>query len=419
MNNRWTILVLILLGCGIIQPVAAEKVGRSRLAKILVGRSETAKLKAIAILESDLAAKLSSMDELLFGLKRIANEDTRSPDLPPSSVRLIHLISTINRDEAEQALIDLLSHENMSVAMAVASALGEHQRTNAIDGIKMQTMRPEWKTHYGFRFNVIRALALMDHPEAYEFIGRLRKKLDGQLLHDINEIIEDLELDDLAGNEEIYADLKGTRVESTDAASRVRFASAKSLSESSSRMRLERQRYYGIDIEAKRILFIIDHSGSMRAPAYRGTRLARAKQTLIEAITELPADHEFGIIFFEKVVREWEDELVFASDSNKQAAIRFVMRLGLGSSTNTYGALRRSMTFDDDLEAVFLLTDGAPTTGDITAPKGILNDIGHRNRMRHLKINTIGIGLNAPTRNFLKALAEHCGGEFREPDRVN
>ena len=102
-----------------------------------------------------------------------------------------------------------------------------------------------------------------------------------------------------------------------------------------------------------------------------------------------------------------------ANEKNKLEAIAFVRRLGYGDRTNTYGALRQSLTFDQDLETVFLLTDGRPTIGETVDPEKILVDILGRNRFRHLNFNTIGIAVNPRTESFLKHLAEGSGGEYR------
>ena len=391
--------------------VPAENRGNSNLAKVLIGRNEQLRIQMLLPLENDLAAKLAALDDLVYAVEMHAEQIDQGRELTNSTVRLVQIVSSINRDAAREAIAELLDHDNIRVAMIAADALGHHRRIDAIDALKRQVERDEWDTHYGFRFNLVRSLALMDHPDAYEFLALIRKRTDGQLLHELNKILKDVSLDEMGGKEKVLANIQGK-----EDPKRLTFKNA-SYSESYNRMRLEKQQYYGIDIEAKRLLFIIDHSGSMKAPMYRGTRLSRAKQTLIAAIRELPDDHEFGIIFFENNVREWKDGLVVASDRNKRDAIRFVSRLGYGGKTNTYGALRKSLDFDDDLEAVFLLSDGIPTTGQIVAPQGILNDIVLRNRIRHLKINTIGMGLNAPTREFLRQLATQCSGEFREPDR--
>ncbi len=145
------------------------------------------------------------------------------------------------------------------------------------------------------------------------------------------------------------------------------------------------------------------------------TRLARAKLELVTAIKDLPEDTEFAIAFYESSVRMWRDVLVQATEDNKLEAIKFVQKLGYGDRTNTYAALRNSLDFDQELEAVFLLTDGRPTTGQLTAPAQIVPDIIHRNRFRHLNFNTIGIAVQGSTETFLRTLAEQTNGEFRQP----
>ena len=70
------------------------------------------------------------------------------------------------------------------------------------------------------------------------------------------------------------------------------------------------------------------------------------------------------------------------------------------------------LTFDDDLETVFMLTDGKPTIGVTGQPAKILEDILGRNRFR-INYNTIGIAVNPATEAFLKQLAVGSGGEYR------
>jgi hypothetical protein len=105
---------------------------------------------------------------------------------------------------------------------------------------------------------------------------------------------------------------------------------------------------------------------------------------------------------------------VAATEENKRAAVDFIRRLGYGDKTNTYGALRYSLEFDDQLEAVYLLTDGKPTIGEIVSKPRIVADILHRNRFRHLNFNTIGIAVDGSTKAFLQQLAKESNGEFRE-----
>ncbi len=156
-------------------------------------------------------------------------------------------------------------------------------------------------------------------------------------------------------------------------------------------------------------MFIIDHSGSMREYAGGQSRLDRAKFELTRAIEALPPDSEFALLFYDSDIHLWRDELVVANEENKRKAIYFVSRLEYGSKTNTYGSLCRALEFDDDLEAVFLLTDGRPTAGAIIHPMAIVDDILHRNRFRHLNFNTIGIAVGRSNR----IVSENAGRRIR------
>ncbi|MGB7347482.1 MAG: VWA domain-containing protein [Pirellulaceae bacterium] len=397
----------------------------SKLVKILTGRNETLRLRAIAPLKTSVPSKNAALDELLFALQEHGNQVKGGRPLAHSTTELVELIASIDQPLAHQALIEMLNCEHMHISMLCADALGRNQCVDAIEPLKQLVVHEKWETHYGFRFNLIRALTLMDHPDAYEFLSQIRRHIDGQLLHELNQVFKDVTLDDFLGDQDRYDAWKrdSTREPVTRHARKSNsdsiFKNA-SYSESAARIKLQRQQYYGIDIEAKRLLFVIDHSGSMKANTKSygrwGTRLGDAKRALTKAIEELPEDHEFGIIFYSQSVRMWKPELVYATAKNKKDATTFVYRLGVGGSTNTYGALRASMDFDDDLEAVFVLTDGKPSSGNIVDPGRIVDDIVYRNRLRHLKINTIGIAVNDHTKLFLKSLAQRCSGQFTQPE---
>jgi hypothetical protein len=397
----------------------------SRLFRILTGRNEALRLRTIAPLKRNPIATRAALDELTLALEKQADQVANGRPLMQSTTELVALIASVDEPRAREALIGFLDCDNLHLSMLCADALGRNRCLEALEPLKQLVRREHWQTHYGFRFNLIRALTLMDHPDAYEFLSQIRSRIDGQLLFEIDEIFKTVTLDDFLGDESRFAEWQKSSTKSVGklVSGRSRadsmFTNA-SYSESANRIKFQRQKYYGIDIEAKRILFIIDRSGSMRAITREngrsGTRLWKAKEALTKAIQELPEDNEFGIMFYADSVRTWKQELVFATPDNKRDAATFIYRLGLGGSTNTHGALLQSMDFDDDLEAVFLLTDGQPSSGSVVQPAAIVSDIVHRNRLRHLKINTIGIAVNAKTKSFLSTLAERCSGEFTQPE---
>jgi hypothetical protein len=168
--------------------------------------------------------------------------------------------------------------------------------------------------------------------------------------------------------------------------------------------------YYGIPICAKRVVFVLDTSLSMR-----GERIEAAKTELVRAINALPQEVSFDVLAFDNAVRPWRPELVPASESNKRQAVNAVMEQPLNTRTCSFDALESA--FGLNPEAIFFLSDGAPFGGKIDNPADILSTVGTWNRVRRISIHSIGVGVREPGAkvyaDFLKGLAEKNWGVFK------
>lgn len=389
---------------------AIQQRNQTTLVRQLTNRNEVIRQQAMTRV-SGTSCDLLAYREALIAAAKVHADETAADDMArPSTVRLVYLIGQVDHPDCESVLVELLGDDHVGIAMIAADSLGQNKRYDAIEFLKRQADRDAFETNYGFRFNLVRALTQMHHPDAVEFLTDLQTRIDGQLHFEITQTLDEVTEADFLGDSDRFERWQAGRKPKLV----LKPASFDSGSASNPRMRLgERQKYYGIDINAKRLMFVIDRSGSMEDYDRGMTRLERAKLELTRAITDLPADTEFGITFFETSVRQWRDELLPATAQNKREAIAFVQRLGYGDRTNTYGALLGTLQFDSQLEAVFMLSDGRPTLGKIMQPAAIVADIMHRNRFRHLHFNTVGIAVNEQTERFLKALAEESGGEYR------
>ncbi len=390
-------------------------VAESRLYRSLVGRNEIVRLRALASVNPK--QNPAALPDLIAAARVQADKAADEELVTTSTVALLFLIGQFDDPSAEALLIELLDARHTGIAMISADSLGTNQRTGAIQALKEQSKRPAFSENYGFRFNLVRALAQMKHPDAVEFLTELENTIDGQLHFHLMKVLDEVTIHDFRGDKQRFE--KWQQRDEIASEDRVRFFTAGDRPESLDRIQFVAPQYYGIDIHAKRLMFIIDHSGSMKEYWGAYTRLDRAKYELVRAIEELPEDTEFAIAFYESTVRMWREELVRATAENKREAIQFVHRLGYGDKTNTYEALRRALEFDEALEAVFLLTDGRPTTGNLVVPGQIVPDIIHRNRFRHLNINTIGIAVEGATQQFLESLAEQSNGEYRTAEWAN
>ena len=168
--------------------------------------------------------------------------------------------------------------------------------------------------------------------------------------------------------------------------------------------------YYGIPICAKRVVFVLDTSLSMR-----GARIDAAKTELIRAIKALSQEVFFDVIAFDNTVRVWQRELVPATEQMKQLAVNVVIEQPLKFKTASYDALEAA--FELNPEVIFFLSDGAPFGGKIDAPAEIIATIGRWNRVRRVSIHSIGVGVKEPKAEvfaaFLRDLAETNWGVYK------
>jgi uncharacterized protein YegL len=168
--------------------------------------------------------------------------------------------------------------------------------------------------------------------------------------------------------------------------------------------------FYGLPICAKRVVFVVDTSGSMNGP-----KLDAAKRELIATIKELPQEVAFGLVIFSNSIRIWQGELVPATTQMKELAIKTVQSQEARGDTSTYDALEAAFTLDP--EAIYLLSDGAPTSGKIVAPNEIVGTIAAFNKLRRVSIFTVGIDTNDTTAvmfaRFMRGLAEANWGEYQ------
>lgn len=365
-----------------------------------------------------------AMAKLASNTKRVAINKRDDNDLPAGVLQLINRIGSIDSPAATESLVNVFSCDRDSWIAAAALSLGSNHRTDAIEAIEALTEHPAYSERYGFRFAVAKALVQMDDPQAWDALAMIADQTDGQLHYLMHTTFEKVTLEQFDNDAERFARWQarvGVEVESPELlgpkpeqpepkANTIKLVDAPS---ESTKMKLAESEYYGIPIYAKRLLFLVDCSGSM-AEAYNGrVRMQQAKAELIEAIELLEPSTEFSILAYNERINFFQHDLVVATEENKYKATSFVRKLKPEKNTDIHGALRAALVFDSQLEAIFLLSDGRPTTGHLTAPAAILKDILSYNRFHNLTFNSIGVGVEAEMRSFLQKLAEPSNGEYR------
>jgi uncharacterized protein with von Willebrand factor type A (vWA) domain len=216
--------------------------------------------------------------------------------------------------------------------------------------------------------------------------------------------------------------------------------------------------YYGIDLESKKYVFLIDISGSMENKIEKDakgvvlnvatnvaantvgraiggsvgnmvgnkikkslTKLEKAKKNLIPVINGFTEENFFTVITFENDIKLWREELIPATSANKKLAVAYIKALKSGGGTNISDALEEAFKLagkgvnDEtevlDVETVFLLSDGEPSAGKYRSTQQILQKVDEWNELNRLQIHTVGLGDNHDE-EFMRKMAVDNNGTY-------
>ncbi len=166
--------------------------------------------------------------------------------------------------------------------------------------------------------------------------------------------------------------------------------------------------FFGIRAPAKRIVYVIDASESMR----QHDAMQFARQKLWDSLQELTPTSQFQVIFFNvanhTINRSGErTRLLPATSVNLRLARQFLIGIQPDAGTNRMGALTQALSYDPDV--IYLLTDA-------DAPELSAKDLWDLKRMNKRKtlvhVVEFGVGADLSPDNFLKKLARHNTGIY-------
>ena len=204
--------------------------------------------------------------------------------------------------------------------------------------------------------------------------------------------------------------------------------------------------YYGIKTKSRRIVFLLDISGSMKEvignpdveitgdeeETFAGRKIDIAAKVLKQAVRNLDENTWFNIITFNHEVKVLFEKSVQATQDNKNRMYLELNDLEPKGATFTYGALDKTFQmagrgvtdkhYDPGVDTVFVLSDGAPTDDDIDNAqpmdyKKILAQVKVWNSLKRVQIHTIAIDPKFGVGGFLKfmkGLASRNDGTYRE-----
>ena len=297
------------------------------------------------------------------------------------------------------------SNNNLATLLAVADELGQQGDSAAVATLRHLSGWRQFTTVFAFRRAVVLGLIHCRRADAIDALVGLLGQIDGEVYGNVVQYLS--ALTNLPYGDDVNAWKLWWQKHKSDFT--LGKPSAKGAAAEAAAGPQRPYSYYGLPVRGRRLVFVVDVSGSMAGP-----RLAMARRELSNVIGKLPPTSEFSIVAFDHRVTVWQPKLVPASPANKDAATQYIGHLQPGGSTDTYDALDAAFHFD--AEAIYFLTDGKPTCGRVVDPAKIAALAMQANRSRRLSIYTIGIAPGPPGSlfdTFLKTLAEQNYGSYR------
>jgi hypothetical protein len=357
--------------------------------------------------------------------------------------------------DAAKDLTSLLANTDATVRIAALDALGIIGEPSVAPEVLAQLSDDRWQV----RSAAVSALALLREKSTVQpLIDQLRKE-DGRLQDEISKALLSLTTFDVGHDPDKWQE-RWDRVKdrfvvpSLEEIRKVREAHEKS----QLRYNPGTDDFAGIPTKSRRIIYVVDISGSMEEPlinrekfllqgrTYNSlVKMEVVKSELIRTIENLDDRVFFNVIAFASKTKKWQDRgLVQANILNRKSAAKWVGALkpvggasqnlkrragltqaansGLGK-TNFHDALMEALDakaaqagYDTNLgsqvDTIFFLSDGDPTEGPITEQDRLLAEVRRVNQLRKIMIHTINIGRNERGKLLMQGLAQQNGGTF-------
>jgi hypothetical protein len=147
-----------------------------------------------------------------------------------------------------------------------------------------------------------------------------------------------------------------------------------------------------------------EKAGKPRRPRIRvpgDTRIAEAKEQLLNTLYSLSDDVYFNVIIYSSTVIPLARGMLKATPANKNRICKRILGQPLLMATNIMDALDRGYditetglfkkNYRSPVDTIYFLSDGAPTSGRYAKPELILESILYWNRARKIRIHVIHI----------------------------
>lgn len=354
--------------------------------------------KALRKLAADSAVGKHLLDELKRSFRKAVPGDAAG--------ELLRSLACIQDESGQVEVLKVLDEYlaspkgNLLVPITLIDDFARQGDAEALQAVTLFSRAKAFETKFGYQRCVVQAMTHIRDPEAVTFLILLLPQTQGLIQYDIVQYLTKLTTQKFGDNDrEWYKWWKENKAA-------VQFPKG-GVPTADVPLDNGKPTYYGLPICAKRVVFVLDTSGSMR-----GEPMASAKAALISVVEKLPPEVRFDVVMFDRSATVWQPRLVPATDQAKTEITSLIHNRGMGNGTASFAALEAA--FGLEPEAVYFLSDGRPTDSQ---PDQIYNTLFALNRTRRVSLYTIGLITNrdnaADLILFMKPLAEQNFGSFQ------
>lgn len=346
--------------------------------------------------------------EVVGSLLESLTRQTRKSGMDSHAYSVLQALGSTPHLELQGAILKYLDETlgtakaNQGMIHTLADDLGIQGDEDALQTLKLFTRARYANRNFGFRRCLYQGIVKIPGDETIDFLMEQLQELRGQVKFDVVQHLIKTTRQNFGGDSARWL---GWWVENK--------RKLPKRSELVDPNQNQGRGYYGIPIGAARVVFILDISGSMS-----GRKLDAAKRELCDVIRALAPDVLFGVVTYARNVTPLHPTLVLADESNRRHAIQAVMGQKTGARTASYDAIEEAFRLDP--EAIFFVSDGAPTSGKIVDPTEIVNVVSAENHVRRVSIHSIRIdnsdASGAVFSRFMRGLAGKNWGEYVEVD---
>ncbi|MCI0586936.1 MAG: HEAT repeat domain-containing protein [Planctomycetes bacterium] len=372
---------------------------------------------------------------------------------PQEEVRIAsaEALGKIGTSEGVPALTKLAADKEPGVRRAVADALGAIADPDGNPAAVRLLEDREWPV----RASAIAAVARLRTREAIPILIEKLKGEEGRLVDDAARSLKSLTATDFGADYDLWKkwwDRLGAVFVPPTLEEMAKLEEKRIESSAQYGARKDVVKYHNIQTPSKRILFIVDISGSMEDFVVERERFKErgftkfrkidiVREELARTIRNLEPHVQFNILAFATKVKPWRKWLVPANSLHKMSAADWADSLepiggssseGLATAgllasasleegrTNTYAALLAGLgvtgpsdpAIDEPspFDTVFFLSDGRPSVGEFVDTDDILAVLTDINRRRKIVLHVLAIG--EFQRGWMERLARENGGQF-------